>query len=172
MQQAMRTCACVLVAVCWGFSYRYGCVYRGGWRGRASPGGGAPVPQRTARAAAVLYRRARRYGANEMAIPVKSLGSIIFDEMWHPFYVFQYFSILVWIIGDQYYSYSVCIAVITWCAAGSAGPGGRAERQRWLRLLRPRLGAAPVVAHLDPSCLSGSGGWLRMKACCACVPCP
>jgi cation-transporting ATPase 13A3/4/5 len=26
----------------------------------------------------------------------------------------QYFSILVWVLGDQYYSYSICIAIITW----------------------------------------------------------
>ncbi|KXZ43114.1 hypothetical protein GPECTOR_102g67 [Gonium pectorale] len=32
----------------------------------------------------------------------------------------QYFSILIWIVGDQYYSYSVCIAVITWFSIISA----------------------------------------------------
>ena len=37
-----------------------------------------------------------RYGSNEMPIPVKSIPQLIFDEMWHPFYVFQYFSIYVW----------------------------------------------------------------------------
>ena len=33
--------------------------------------------------------RQMRYGANEMRIPVKSVGRLVFDEMWHPFYVFQ-----------------------------------------------------------------------------------
>jgi hypothetical protein len=33
--------------------------------------------------------RQMRYGANEMRIPVKSVAALIFDEMWHPFYVFQ-----------------------------------------------------------------------------------
>jgi hypothetical protein len=33
--------------------------------------------------------RQMRYGANEMRIPVKSVFKLIFDEMWHPFYVFQ-----------------------------------------------------------------------------------
>lgn len=32
----------------------------------------------------------------------------------------QYFSIIIWIVGDQYYSYSVCIAVITWFSIISA----------------------------------------------------
>ena len=40
--------------------------------------------------------------------------SALSSQMWHPFYVFQYFSIVVWVWGDQYYSYSVCIFVITW----------------------------------------------------------
>jgi len=58
--------------------------------------------------------REMRYGTNEMLIPVQSVPMLIFNEMWHPFYCFQYFSIIVWIVGDQYYSYSVCIFVITW----------------------------------------------------------
>ena len=37
-----------------------------------------------------------RYGTYEMPIPVKSIPALVFDEMWHPFYVFQYFSIVVW----------------------------------------------------------------------------
>ncbi|KAG2425624.1 hypothetical protein HYH02_014997 [Chlamydomonas schloesseri] len=67
-----------------------------------------------------LGERQLRYGTNEMAIPVKSIPMLIFDEMWHPFYVFQYFSILIWIVGDAYYSYAVCIAVITWFSIISA----------------------------------------------------
>ncbi|KAG2500541.1 hypothetical protein HYH03_001317 [Edaphochlamys debaryana] len=67
-----------------------------------------------------LGERQLRYGTNEMAIPVKSIFTLIFDEMWHPFYVFQYFSILIWIVGDAYYSYAVCIAAITWFSIVSA----------------------------------------------------
>lgn len=33
--------------------------------------------------------RAVRYGSNEMEIPVKSIPKLIFEEMWHAFYVFQ-----------------------------------------------------------------------------------
>eukprot|EP00775_Hariotina_reticulata_P010483 gene10483-10642_t len=58
--------------------------------------------------------RQQRYGTNEMPIPVKSIAAIIADEMWHPFYVFQYFSIVVWVAGDAYYTYSVCIFLMTW----------------------------------------------------------
>ncbi|GIL93414.1 hypothetical protein Vretifemale_20808 [Volvox reticuliferus] len=67
-----------------------------------------------------LGERQLRYGKNEMMIPVKSIPMLIFHEMWHPFYVFQYFSILIWIVGDAYYSYAVCIFVITWFSIISA----------------------------------------------------
>ncbi|GIL56505.1 hypothetical protein Vafri_11862 [Volvox africanus] len=67
-----------------------------------------------------LGERQLRYGKNEMTIPVKSIPMLIFHEMWHPFYVFQYFSILIWVVGDAYYSYAVCIFVITWFSIISA----------------------------------------------------
>ncbi|GLI67792.1 hypothetical protein VaNZ11_012078 [Volvox africanus] len=67
-----------------------------------------------------LGERQLRYGKNEMTIPVKSIPMLIFHEMWHPFYVFQYFSILIWVVGDEYYSYAVCIFVITWFSIISA----------------------------------------------------
>jgi hypothetical protein len=54
-----------------------------------------------------------RYGANEMAIPVKSIPTLVFDEMWHPFYVFQYFAVLVWLV-EAYFTFSAVILAITW----------------------------------------------------------
>lgn len=61
-----------------------------------------------------LSERGGRYGPNEMAIPVRSVAALIADEMWHPFYVFQYFSIIIWVAGDSYITYAVCIFAITW----------------------------------------------------------
>lgn len=60
-----------------------------------------------------LAERQQRYGTNEMRIPVKGVGALVADEMWHPFYVFQYFSVVIWVAGDQYYIYAVCIFLIT-----------------------------------------------------------
>jgi cation-transporting ATPase 13A3/4/5 len=60
-----------------------------------------------------LSERQQRYGTNEMSIPVKSVAALVADEMWHPFYVFQYFSVIIWVVGDQYYIYAVCIFLIT-----------------------------------------------------------
>lgn len=61
-----------------------------------------------------LNERQQRYGTNEMKIPVKSIAVLVAEEMWHPFYVFQYFSVIIWIAGDEYYVYAVCIFLITW----------------------------------------------------------
>jgi hypothetical protein len=60
-----------------------------------------------------LSERQQHYGTNEMSIPVKSVAALVADEMWHPFYVFQYFSVIIWVVGDQYYIYAVCIFLIT-----------------------------------------------------------
>jgi hypothetical protein len=50
-----------------------------------------------------------------MRIPVRSIAGLVFDEMWHPFYCFQYFSVIIWVAGDQYYTY----------AGGAARSSGR-----------------------------------------------
>jgi magnesium-transporting ATPase (P-type) len=60
-----------------------------------------------------LAERQQRYGTNEMRVPVKGVAALVADEMWHPFYVFQYFSVVIWVAGDQYYIYAVCIFLIT-----------------------------------------------------------
>jgi cation-transporting ATPase 13A3/4/5 len=52
------------------------------------------------------------YGANEMNIPVKSPFELLAEEMIHPFYVFQYASVLIWCL-EAYYSYSLIIVAIT-----------------------------------------------------------
>lgn len=61
-----------------------------------------------------LTERQLRYGTNDMAIPVQGILALVADEMWHPFYVFQYFSVVIWMAGDAYYTYAVCIFLITW----------------------------------------------------------
>lgn len=52
------------------------------------------------------------YGANELNVPVKSPLALLGDEMVHPFYVFQYASVLIWCL-EAYYSYSIIIMAIT-----------------------------------------------------------
>ena len=39
--------------------------------------------------------------------------SLLIDEVLTPYYIFQYFSILLWVIFEHYYNYSLAIIVIT-----------------------------------------------------------
>jgi cation-transporting ATPase 13A3/4/5 len=109
--------------------------------------------------------RQLRYGANEMRIPVKSIAALVADEMWHPFYVFQYFSILVWVAGDQYYTYAVCIFVITWF---SIITGAVETHQNMKRLAQVAQFACKVRAGRETKQQVGSGWkqWCSLRAWC------
>ncbi|KAI3357136.1 hypothetical protein L3Q82_015599, partial [Scortum barcoo] len=56
--------------------------------------------------------RRRMYGPNLIDVPVKPYTKLLFEEVLNPFYVFQLFSITLWII-DNYYFYAICILVIS-----------------------------------------------------------
>lgn len=50
------------------------------------------------------------YGPNQINVPVKNPISLLLDEVLHPFYIFQIFSVFVW-LADDYYIYATVIAV-------------------------------------------------------------
>uniref|UniRef100_A0A3Q3X418 Cation-transporting P-type ATPase N-terminal domain-containing protein n=1 Tax=Mola mola TaxID=94237 RepID=A0A3Q3X418_MOLML len=52
------------------------------------------------------------YGPNLIDVPVKSLIRLLFEEVLNPFYVFQLFSITLWMF-DRYYAYAACIIIIS-----------------------------------------------------------
>ncbi|XP_075046542.1 polyamine-transporting ATPase 13A2 isoform X2 [Mixophyes fleayi] len=52
------------------------------------------------------------YGQNEIDVPVKSYGQLLIEEVLNPFYIFQLFSIILWLC-DNYYYYAVCIIIIS-----------------------------------------------------------
>lgn len=52
------------------------------------------------------------FGANVIDIEEKSAMQLLVDEVFHPFYVFQIFSLILWSI-EQYYYYAVCIFAIS-----------------------------------------------------------
>ncbi|KAM4703534.1 LOW QUALITY PROTEIN: polyamine-transporting ATPase 13A2 [Rhinophrynus dorsalis] len=56
--------------------------------------------------------RKRIFGPNEIDVPVKSYGKLLIEEVLNPFYIFQVFSIILWMC-DRYYYYAVCIFVIS-----------------------------------------------------------
>ncbi|OCL09650.1 hypothetical protein AOQ84DRAFT_353930 [Glonium stellatum] len=52
------------------------------------------------------------FGKNLIDIEEKSVGQLLVDEAFHPFYVFQIASLLLWSL-DQYYYYAACIFIIS-----------------------------------------------------------
>uniref|UniRef100_A0A3B3B8U0 ATPase cation transporting 13A2 n=1 Tax=Oryzias melastigma TaxID=30732 RepID=A0A3B3B8U0_ORYME len=52
------------------------------------------------------------FGSNLIDVPVKSYMKLLLEEVLNPFYVFQVFSITLWMI-DEYYYYALCIFVIS-----------------------------------------------------------
>lgn len=75
------------------------------------------------------YRRETVFGKNEISIKQKSIPQLLLDEVrhshklvsipstetlkaFHPFYIFQICSLLLWSL-DEYYYYAVCIFLIS-----------------------------------------------------------
>ncbi|KAG8430963.1 hypothetical protein GDO86_019649, partial [Hymenochirus boettgeri] len=56
--------------------------------------------------------RKQIYGLNEIDVPVKSYLKLFIEEVLNPFYIFQLFSIILWMC-DRYYYYSACIFLIS-----------------------------------------------------------
>jgi cation-transporting P-type ATPase 13A2 len=56
--------------------------------------------------------RERIFGKNAIDIEQKTTAQLLVDEAFHPFYVFQIASLLLWSI-DEYYYYAACIFVIS-----------------------------------------------------------
>uniref|UniRef100_A0A7M4FIL2 Polyamine-transporting ATPase 13A2 n=1 Tax=Crocodylus porosus TaxID=8502 RepID=A0A7M4FIL2_CROPO len=63
-----------------------------------------------------LLRR-KIYGPNLINVPVKSYLRLLVDEVLNPFYIFQIFSIVLW-ISDTYYYYAACIFIISAISIG------------------------------------------------------
>ncbi|XP_029904873.1 probable cation-transporting ATPase 13A3 isoform X2 [Myripristis murdjan] len=57
------------------------------------------------------YRRLF-FGVNEIAVKVPSLFKLLIKEVLNPFYIFQFFSVILWSI-DEYYYYAVAIVFMS-----------------------------------------------------------
>ncbi|XP_070560525.1 polyamine-transporting ATPase 13A3-like isoform X2 [Ptychodera flava] len=58
-------------------------------------------------------KRAELYGLNKIGINQRSILVLFVVEALNPFYIFQLYSVLLWIIGYQYYYFSVAIVVMS-----------------------------------------------------------
>lgn len=61
--------------------------------------------------------RTSLFGSNAIEIEAKTIGQLLMDEVLHPFYIFQIFSIILWSIDDYYCSFSpfsssLCVCVL------------------------------------------------------------
>ncbi|KAF2721341.1 hypothetical protein K431DRAFT_303553 [Polychaeton citri CBS 116435] len=56
--------------------------------------------------------RVRIFGRNVLDIEQKTTGQLLLDEAFHPFYVFQIASLILWSL-DQYFYYAACIFIIS-----------------------------------------------------------
>ncbi|XP_065141873.1 polyamine-transporting ATPase 13A2 isoform X1 [Paramisgurnus dabryanus] len=56
--------------------------------------------------------RKQIFGTNIIDVPVKSYLQLLFEEVLNPFYIFQLFSIILW-MSDKYYYYAACIVIIS-----------------------------------------------------------
>ncbi|XP_076874519.1 polyamine-transporting ATPase 13A2 [Brachyhypopomus gauderio] len=56
--------------------------------------------------------RRQIFGDNIIDVPVKSYLRLLVEEVLNPFYVFQVFSIILW-MSDKYYYYAACILIIS-----------------------------------------------------------
>ncbi|KAI1367396.1 hypothetical protein F5Y08DRAFT_298411 [Xylaria arbuscula] len=57
-------------------------------------------------------QREHVFGANIIDIEQKSIPQLLVDEVFHPFYVFQIASLVLWSL-DQYYYYAICIFIMS-----------------------------------------------------------
>ncbi|XP_071623391.1 polyamine-transporting ATPase 13A2 isoform X3 [Heliangelus exortis] len=61
--------------------------------------------------------RRKIYGPNLIEVPVKSYARLLVEEVLNPFYIFQVFSIILWVC-DSYYYYAACIFFISTISLG------------------------------------------------------
>ncbi|OXB77267.1 UNVERIFIED_CONTAM: hypothetical protein H355_002259, partial [Colinus virginianus] len=61
--------------------------------------------------------RRKIYGPNLIEVPVKSYAKLLVEEVLNPFYIFQVFSIVLWVC-DAYYYYAACIFLISTISLG------------------------------------------------------
>ncbi|KAL6713089.1 hypothetical protein ACLMJK_009210 [Lecanora helva] len=57
-------------------------------------------------------RRLQVFGVNQIDIEQKSIPQLLVDEAFHPFYIFQIASLILWSL-DEYYYYAICIFLIS-----------------------------------------------------------
>lgn len=66
----------------------------------------------------ICFRR-KIYGNNEISIPVQSILTLLVLEALNPFYIFQIFTLGVW-LAEYYYYYTIAIVIMSVCGISSS----------------------------------------------------
>lgn len=59
------------------------------------------------------------YGGNEITVPVQSVLTLLVLEALNPFYIFQVFTLIVW-LAEYYYYYTIAIIIMSVCGIASS----------------------------------------------------
>jgi magnesium-transporting ATPase (P-type) len=116
------------------------------------------------------------FGANEIAIPEKPTSRLLLDEVLHPFYVFQIFSILLWSL-ENYFYYATCIFLVSAVSASSTLIETKKVRdardvlQTYLAESQTHARNGAILVHgqcvailfLAPSAVGRLGSWRRLS---------
>ena len=86
------------------------------------------------------------YGPNRLDLPSKSVADILITQLLSPFFIFQYFSVILWIYED-YVAFSIIILAITLFAIYT----NTSEEMHNLKRLRDMAGGTQLVRVLDDS---------------------
>lgn len=73
-------------------------------------------------------------------------------------YALQYASILIWIFGDQYYSYSACIFIITWFSIISSAVEAHSNMKRLADIAQYSWWVTPLQWACTPYATGVFGG--------------
>uniref|UniRef100_A0AAR2LI24 Cation-transporting P-type ATPase N-terminal domain-containing protein n=1 Tax=Pygocentrus nattereri TaxID=42514 RepID=A0AAR2LI24_PYGNA len=90
----------------------------------------------------VSFPRRQIFGDNIIDVPVKSYPQLLFEEVLNPFYMFQVFSIILW-MSERYYYYAVCILIISFLSIAVS-----------LYEIRKRLHVLCGLCYLEEECVS------------------
>ena len=104
------------------------------------------------------------YGSNSTTVPVSSLWKIVFREIINPFYAFQIFSVLIWVL-EEYYYYAVCILVIS---VVSLALSTYETRKQQMSLHKMSRAGSKVKVHRSDHQLPSVSGTTREEDCFQC----
>ncbi|XP_013403365.2 probable cation-transporting ATPase 13A3 [Lingula anatina] len=90
------------------------------------------------------WKKLDLYGPNEIDVEVKSYIVLLFEEVLNPFYIFQLFSVILWMC-DDYYFYSGCIILISVVSIVMS----LYETKKQRRILRDMVASHKSMVHVS-----------------------